>query len=1496
MTAGSSPLTLTVSGSGFLTTSVVQVGNTAESTTYVSATQLTATVPATQLASGAQLAVAVLNGSLSSGSGLPINLEVDNPAPTIGSVSPAGEVIGPTSTVVTVTGTGFVPTTVINVNGAARTTTFTSSTQVSVALTAADLSAAGSLSLTAVNPTPGGGTSTAATVAIVASNPAPAITSVNPATEVVGTSSPVIAVTGTGFIASTAIDVNGSARTTTFISATQVNFTLTAADVSAVGSLSLAAVNPPPGGGTSAAVHLAINNPPVGNIQLSPSTLTAGGTTPIVVTVTGDRFVTASVVQVNGTGRTTTYVNASTLTFVATAADQASAGTFAVTVTNPAPGGGTSPAATVSVVQPGAPTITSVSPNSFTAGSPDTGISVMGTGFTAKSVVQWNGAALATSVGYKSATELLATVPAADLGTAGTATVTVNTPNSNPSLSNSITVNITNPLAPTLTSIYPNAGPINTATAVTLNGTGFTTNSTVALNGEQIAATYVNSQQIKLTIPASSVAIPGNLSLTVTTPAPGGGTSSPLVYTTYIQMPNNDIAYNATDGLLYVSVPTSAAGVAGNSLVGIDPITGNVIRQIWVGSNPNKLALSTDGTQLFVGLDGAGAVAQVDLTQGKVVNQFSLGGGPGVYNPPYTALYLAAVPGLPNSVAVAVAGSFTGGAGVTIFDSGVARKNSSSRVGYGPLSFGSSASTLYMAGSSVDQLTVNSTGISATTSLSSSSGQINSIQYDSGQLYLSTGGVLNASTGALLGTFYSSASSPANGPVVSDSAMGRAFIGVSSYNSSGQVLAFDESNFNLIGSIPVNGIGTQGYPTTFRKIVRWGQNGVAINTIPSAFSATNQIYIFQSPLVKDLSPSPADLSVSLTAPATGATGTAVSWVATVSNLGPNSAQGARLVMNLDPSLIINSVTASQGTCGTGTAFTCDLGNLANGASTTVTVSATPANSGTLAGAASVSSTSYDPTLANNQSTTSATVTGSVYGAVPSVSAISPNLVQAGSADFTLTVTGTGFNAGSAVNLDTTPLPTTYVSATQLTANVSASEIANYGWAAITVSNPLPGGGISQILPLTIYGLVNVPASGLLFDPYSQLLYATVPGTATNLTGNSIVSIDPVTSKVGTPIPIGSEPTVMTETSDGNYLYVGLSGAKSVAQFDLLHQSLKSTIPLSLTQSGTTTTVAATSLAAMPGTDTTLAINSNNSWGNFGIFDILGSTGSFRPNLSGIYSGVNPVFADASHIYAYDSQTSGAEFYRYTVDTNGLTLIDGTTLNGMGGFSGRFQLADGLVYGGGGGIANPTTTPPSQIATLATVDFYEAGISTSGAGTVADRSLQKEFLMSVNTAGLWAYGLARYDLTTYLPEAVLDMPASASSVEAEWTMLRWGQDGLALLSSAENYSTNQPVVVVMLLRGPFVTPQLLQTSSATSLTSSLTLAHGSGNTMLTLTGTNFLPGVAVTWNGSYRTTTIVDATHVTVAIPASDLSNTGTASVVATNPGAPGSNALQIAIN
>jgi hypothetical protein len=140
----------------------------------------------------------------------------------------------------------------------------------------------------------------------------------------------------------------------------------------------------------------------------------------------------------------------------------------------------------------------------------------------------------------------------------------------------------------------------------------------------------------------------------------------------YLPLQNNCLVFNPHDGLLYASVPGSAVGSLGNSIVAVDPITGNIMRQIAVGSQPNKIAISDDGTQLFVGLDGAGAVRQVNLSTGQPGQQFSLGGGPGVYNPPYTAAALAVLPGEPNSVAV-----FATNGIVTIYDSGVARPKTS---------------------------------------------------------------------------------------------------------------------------------------------------------------------------------------------------------------------------------------------------------------------------------------------------------------------------------------------------------------------------------------------------------------------------------------------------------------------------------------------------------------------------------------------------------------------------------------------------------------------------------------------------------------------------------------------------------------------------------------------------------------------------------------------------------------------------------------------------
>jgi len=364
---------------------------------------------------------------------------------------------------------------------------------------------------------------------------------------------------------------------------------------------------------------------------------------------------------------------------------------------------------------------------------------------------------------------------------------------------------------------------------------------------------------------------------------------------------------------------------------------------------------------------------------------------------------------------------------------------------------------------------------------------------------------------------------------------------------------------------------------------------------------------------------------------------------------------------------------------------------------------------------------------------------------------------------------------------------------------------------------------------------------------------------------------------------------MAESGDGKDLYISLSGADSLAQYDLIHQQLLQTVTLSGAPTSYGSAPGATALAVMPGSDTTLAVDFS---GSDGIMDITGGVGQFRPNFG---SDSFPTFGDATHLYTYDNFSTGAEFYRYSINANGLTLIDGTTLDGLGGFNGGFINGNGLIYGDAGGIINPATTPPSQIQTLPLIDFYDSGDVGFGVGVAADPSLNKDFLMLENAAGTWAYGLVRYDLTTYLPEATLVMPESASGVDTTWTMLRFGQDGLALLSD-DSFGVSPPVMQLLLVRGPFVTPQLLGSNSAATLSSAPALTHGTGNAVLTLTGSNFLPGVAVTWNGNYRTTTVVDSNHVTVDIPASDLTSSGSASVVVINPGAPASNTLPVDIN
>jgi hypothetical protein len=96
----------------------------------------------------------------------------------------------------------------------------------------------------------------------------------------------------------------------------------------------------------------------------------------------------------------------------------------------------------------------------------------------------------------------------------------------------------------------------------------------------------------------------------------------------------------------------------------------------------------------------------------------------------------------------------------------------------------------------------------------------------------------------------------------------------------------------------------------------------------------------------------------------------------------------------------------------------------------------------------------------------------------------PTAVSPGSQPFTLSVSGTFFVSGATIDLDGTPLTTTFLDNEHLIATVPATNVANAGTAAVTVVNPAPGGGASNMVyfqvgaPEATVNFVNAPNSPL----------------------------------------------------------------------------------------------------------------------------------------------------------------------------------------------------------------------------------------------------------------------------------------------------------------------------------------------------------------------------------------------------------------------------------
>lgn len=529
---GSPSTTVTAVGENFEPTSVVTFDGVNRPTTLVSDTELTFELSAEDLALGAVHEVKVVTPGPGVGSSEPKTFTVINPQPVLNALNPASVNVQSPETTITVTGTGFVPNSVVWWNGENLVTTYISPTELSAVINPERLTSARTASIRVFNPSPGGGGSANDKVFTV-TNPSPTIGGVSPDTVLRGSDEILITVTGTNFIGSSKIRFAGIDRETTVASSTELRALIPASDLANGGTRTVRVATPGPGGGVAGPLTFFVNNPvPVLGSVIPKSTI-AGGPL-FLLTVNGADFVPGAVIRWNGLDRTTTVVSSTQLTCNIPASFITNAGYNNITVWNPGPGGGESTPEVFTVDNP-IPTILAVAPVAASQFGPGFELTVSGTQFVNGCTVKWRGETRPTT--FISTTQITATISDSDLLEGGLVPITVVNPE--PGMSESAPKNFTvNFAMPQLEALNVDQVPVGSGdVALEAYGSNFAPTSVIKFGVDVLPSNYVSSTQLNATIPASLLTFGRFVDITVFTPAPGGGQSLPITFSVVNPMP-----------------------------------------------------------------------------------------------------------------------------------------------------------------------------------------------------------------------------------------------------------------------------------------------------------------------------------------------------------------------------------------------------------------------------------------------------------------------------------------------------------------------------------------------------------------------------------------------------------------------------------------------------------------------------------------------------------------------------------------------------------------------------------------------------------------------------------------------------------------------------------------------------------------------------------------------------------------------------------------------
>jgi YVTN family beta-propeller protein len=330
-------------------------------------------------------------------------------------------------------------------------------------------------------------------------------------------------------------------------------------------------------------------------------------------------------------------------------------------------------------------------------------------------------------------------------------------------------------------------------------------------------------------------------------------------------------------------------------------------------------------------------------------------------------------------------------------------------------------------------------------------------------------------------------------------------------------------------------------------------------------------------------------------------------------------------------------------------------------------------------------------------------------ASPTITTISPGAALAGGASFTLTINGSNFVAVSIVNFDGAASNTTFVSPTQLTANISADAIYETPRNIdVTVTNPAPGGGASNAVTFRLTsGYTSVAV-----DPTGKFAYAANGGSDSvsmyviNETTGALTSLGVIAA--------GTGPASVTVDRFGKFAYVANEGSNDVSLYTI-NSATGALVPIGTVAAETSPK----SVAVDPSSK--FAYVANEGSDNVSMYTIDATTAaltSIGTVAAGNYPESIAIDPSGKFVYVVNGYPATASMYTINTTTGALTFVGtiATAASNSGATSIAIDPAGKFAYVTGDGCAFDIF--PGNVSMYA-INSATGALSSKGSPVAAD---------------------------------------------------------------------------------------------------------------------------------------------------------------------------------